>query len=65
MKKIRGKIIGLLCVAVFCASYIPVWADSTGEIEDKIEANKDAINKMDKETQDIKDRKAIQDSELK
>ncbi|MGL5352759.1 MAG: murein hydrolase activator EnvC family protein [Clostridium sp.] len=64
MKNIKNKIIVLLCVVMFSVSYIPVWAESSDAIKDKIEANKDAIDKIDKETQEIKDKKAIHDSEL-
>lgn len=64
MKKIKNKIIAVLCVAMISVSYTPVLAESTDEIKDKIEANKDAIDKIDKEKQEIKDKKAQQDNEL-
>ena len=64
MKKIKFKIVAVLCVIFFSTSYISVFAESTDAIQSEIEANKEALEQIEKDKEQIKEQKDVQDSEL-
>lgn len=64
MKKIKIKIVAVLCVIFFSTSYITVFAESADTIKNEIEANKEAVEQIEADKEKLQEEIASQDSEL-
>ena len=63
-RRIKSKIVAVLCIVFFCTSYISVFAETTDAIKSEIEANNEVMEQIESEKEKVKEQKEAQDSEL-